>query len=127
MSWDRAAVAKALATQLEAAVPDVTVYDRPRYNLNAPAIVVGHAAETRYSTHAMTIDDTQLPVTCVAGTEREDDVADLIADVRTAVLADVTLGGAVQSATPLLERNWRPLKVAGADLLAADVVLQVYM
>jgi hypothetical protein len=54
-------------------------------------------------------------------------VAGLIAQVRSAVMADDTLGGAVQRAWPALERNWRPLKVAGADLLAADLVLQVYM
>jgi hypothetical protein len=127
VTWDRDSVGKALASILEAAITDVSIYDRPLYNLNAPAIVVGRAAETRYSTWALSIDETTLPVTCLAGTERDADVAELIAQVRAAVLADVMLGGLVQSCYPVAERNWRPLKVAGADLLAADVVLQVYM
>jgi hypothetical protein len=127
VSWDRAAVAKALVTQLEAAISDVSILDRPLFNLNAPAIVVGRAAETRYSAFAMAIDETQLPVTVVAGSERDDDVADMIAEVRSAVMADITLGGVVQRCVPVAERNWRPIKVAGADLLAADVVLEVQM
>lgn len=127
MSWDRATCAKALAAQLEAAIADVTVYDRPLFNLNAPALVIGRPIETRYAVAGMNVDLAQLPVACVAATEHDDDVTALIGEVRAAVNADRTLGGAVQLCYPVAERNWRPLKVAGADLLAADAVLEVHM
>jgi hypothetical protein len=125
MSWDRATTAKALAAQLEAAISGVTIYDRPLYDLNAPAIVIGRPLETRYAASAFGVDLTTLPVACVAGTERDDDVSDLIAQVRAAVAGDVSLGGTVAVCVPTAERNWRPIKVGGADLLAADVVLEI--
>jgi hypothetical protein len=127
MSWDRATCAKALVTLLGPALPGVSVYDRPMYSYNAPAVIVGRAAETRYSTFAIGIDETQLPLTVAVGTEREDDVSDLMAQIRSAIEGDNSLGGTVASCTAALDRNWRNTKVAGADLLAADLVLQVYM
>ena len=128
MSWARALVAGAVADVLKAAQSDTdtfSVFANPPETLNAPAIVVGRPTEVRYNIGAFGIDEATLPVVCV-GPSGGDDVLDaLITFVRTAIGADVTLGGVVPSCIVTAERNWRPTRIGGADLMAADVVLSV--
>jgi hypothetical protein len=107
--------------------PAATVFTQPPATLNAPAVVVGWPFEVRYSAVAFSIDEADLPVTVVAGADGGDTIDGLIAVVRAAVLPDPSLAGAVQSATATLERNWRNLSVAGAEVLTADVLVTIQM
>jgi len=131
MTWQRAPAAAALVGKLSAAVAagtlPVTVFDKPPATLNAPALVVGRPLEVRYATAAFGIDEAELPVVVVAGADGDDMLDSLITTVREAVAPDPTLGGVVQSAIVSLERNWRNLTVAGADVLTADVLLTIQM
>lgn len=128
MSWQRAIVAPALADVLKAAQPEggtVNIFAAPPETLNTPAVVVGRPIEVRYSVSAFAQDEAQLPVVCIGPSSGEDVVDGLIAFVRAAVGADPTLGGTVPSCAVTSERNWRPLRIGGAEMLGADVVLTV--
>jgi hypothetical protein len=131
MSWQRQPVAKALVaaieTQLSVESMSATVYDRPPFTVNAPAIVVGRPTEVRYSSFAISIDEVTLPLGCVGGADQDDTVAELIAVVRAACAADPSLGQVVQDAHVSAERSWRNVKLAGADMLVADAIVDVIM
>jgi hypothetical protein len=127
--WTRAVVADALATLVasfagEAGVA-ATVFAKPPGTLNPPAIVVGRPRMVRYGTAALSIDEVELPVACIGALDGDDVVDTLAGVVRDAVRADPTVGGTVQVAYPYEQAQWRAVNVAGADLLAADVVLMI--
>ena len=107
--------------------PDDTasIFAAPPETLNSPAIVVGRPIEVRYAVVAFAQDEATLPVICIGPAGGENTVDGLIAFVRATVLSDPTLGGTVPSCTVTAERNWRPLRIGGAELLGADVVLTV--
>lgn len=129
MSWRRALVAPELADMLKAAQGDAdtaSIFSAPPETLNAPAIVVGRPLEVRYGVGGLGVDEADLPVVCLASAlSGEDTVDDLISFVRAAVLADPSVSGAVQRCTATGERNWRMVRIGGAELLAADVVLTI--
>ena len=130
MSWSRAPLAKALTALITAAVEgdSVSVYDRPPFTLNVPAIVVSGPTEVRYSSVAFSIDEVVLPIVCLSALDEYDAVQALIVSVREALdAADPTFGGVVSRCWISGERNWRPTKIAGLDCLAAEAVATVYM
>jgi hypothetical protein len=132
VAWNRAVVAKALYAMLTTAPPDPAatppfIFERPPGTLNAPAVVVGRPAEVRYSEFALGIDFCEFIVVCVAAIDGDDDLAELIGWARSVIEPDPSLGGAVQTCVCTGERNWRAVRVAGADLLAAELVLEVTM
>ena len=128
MSWQRAKVAAALADVLGAAQTaedTASIFAAPPETLNAPAIVVGRPIEVLYGTAGMSVDTATLPVVCLGASTGDDVVDGLISFVRQAIDANVTLDGAVPSCTVTSERNWRAVRIGGADMLAADVVVTV--
>jgi hypothetical protein len=135
MTWQRAKFAAALADTLQAASDTAEeagelapfVYAAPPQTLNPPALVVGRPAEVVYSVVAFSVDLATIPVVCIGPQEGEDMVDALIVFVRGVMQSDPTLAGMVQIVTAPSERNWRAIRVGGADLLAADVSLSVQM
>jgi hypothetical protein len=131
VSWDRTPFAAALAKAIEAELGTLgvtaTVFDKPPFTLNAPSIVIGRPAEVRYSEVAFGIDAANVPVTVVAGVDQDETAAELIAVVRSAIAADESLAAAVALCVPTSERNWTHVNVSGADLLRADVIVEVQM
>jgi len=120
------ALAQAITDAATAAGSLATVFEKPPGTLNPPAIVVGRPSEVRYGVAALGIDECDLPVLCLGPMDGEDDVAALITLVRKAI-TDPQLGGAVQTAYPAIERNWRQVNVAGTDLLQAEVSFVILM
>ena len=118
--------APVLLDPAELNVATVTIFEQPPATLSPPALVMSRPVEVRYSTAAYGIDDAEFPVICV-GPIDDDTVDDLVTFVRTTLLVDPTLSGRVQSATAGMERSWRMIRVAGTDLLAVDVVLNIRM
>jgi hypothetical protein len=129
VTWNRAAVAQALQFAFTNATEGaVKVHERPPEVVNPPAVVIGRPVQVTYSTFALSVDEASLPVTVVGGIETEDATEALKETCRTAVLADATLGGAVQNCYPAEERNWRNLTGAGGiQLLLVDLILTVTM
>jgi hypothetical protein len=131
VSWDRTpfagALAKAIEAELDSAGVTASVFDKPPFTLNAPSIVIARPTEVRYSEAAFSIDAAAVVVTCVGGADDDETVSDLIGVVRSAIAADESLGGTVALCVPMSERNWAHVNVAGADLLRADVVLDIQM
>jgi hypothetical protein len=133
MTWRRATFAQALAATLQAAADDYgeapppSVFALPPETLNAPALVVGRPAEVLYGTGGLGVDVATVPVICLAAMGGEDVVDALIAFVRGVLGDDPTVGGVAQIAYAPSERNWRAVRIGGADMLAADVSLTVQM
>lgn len=128
MSWQRAKVAEAIAAVLREAQGDgdtASVFSAPPETLNAPAIVIARPTEVLYGTAGMSVDTATIAVVCLGPSTGDDMVDGLITFVRDAIGAEVTLDGAVPSCTVTSERNWRAVRIGGADMLAADVVLTV--
>jgi hypothetical protein len=103
------------------------VFGGPPQTLNPPAVVVGRPAEVLYSVASFSVDVATIPVICIGPQEGEDMVDALIAFVRGVIADEATLAGTVQIVIAPSERNWRAIRVGGADLLAADVSLTVQM
>ena len=128
MSWSRALAATALADAFKSADDGTTnIFASPPMTLNPPAVVVGRPIEVRYATAALGVDAVELPVICIGPMEGDDVVDGLIGFVRSVVMADPSVGGTFRSSPPELQRNWRALRIGGADYLAADVVLAIEM
>ena len=129
MSWSRAKCAGGLADLLTGATVGtgqlVAVFASPPGTLNAPALVVSRPVEVRYGLGGFAVDSVELPVVCVGPVDGDDLVDELANVVRSAVLDDPTLGGTVQVAYAEVLRNYREQKVAGADVLTADLVLSI--
>jgi hypothetical protein len=130
VTWARAPVAAALVETLTAATggatPPPTVFGVAPLTINPPAVVVGRPAG-RYGEFALSVDEMSLPVV-VVGAAGDDDGVDALAElVRTAVLANPTLGGAVKSAWPAERRNPRNQTVAGIEIQSTEVVLSIAM
>jgi hypothetical protein len=105
----------------------VSVFAVPPSTLNVPAVVIAHPAEVRYGVSALGIDEASLTVVCVGAFGGEDAIEDLIALVRGVVMADPQISSSVLSAAPGTQRNWRAVKIGGADFLAADLLLDITM
>jgi hypothetical protein len=100
----------------------------PMSGLNPPAVVVGRPTEVMYAVQSFSVDRVTMPVICLGALEHDDDVADLVAQARKAIEVDPTLGGVVQGLSATYERNYRQVRVSGADLLlAADLILEISM
>jgi hypothetical protein len=132
MTWRRETFSAALADALEtaaAAMPSgaPTVFSQPPLTLNAPAVVVGRPAEVVYGTGGLGVDMATIPVICLGPLDGSDVVDELIAFVRGVVDGDAQLGGLVQMVHAPSERNWRSVRIGGADFLAADVQLAAQM
>jgi hypothetical protein len=129
MTWNRATFANALAEAIRSAdtTATVSVFAAPPTTVNPPAVIVAHPSEVRYGVAALGTDESDFPVICVGTIGGEDVIDGLIALVIGATMDDPTIGGAVQSVAPEAQRNWRAVKIGGADYLAADVALSVRM
>jgi hypothetical protein len=127
MTWTRSTAAPALAAALEnQSDGTVAIYAAPPATLNVPAAVVGHVLDVTYATAGLGLDTVQLPVICVGQLfDGEEQLEELTALVRSAVVADPQLAGTVSSVTANGERNWRAVKIGGADFMAVDVVLDI--
>ena len=125
MTWDRATATAALAEML--GDTGATVYPKPPATLNPPAIVLARASNVDYNVSAFGIDEATLPDVCVGPLEGDDEIDALKSTVRAALLADPTIGGAVQLATATAERNWRTVTISGTELTTVDLVIMVKM
>jgi hypothetical protein len=130
VSWDRPAVAAALAQVLTDAVAAadlaVTVFKAPPLTLNAPALVVGFPATVAYHVPAFSVDLATIVVTAMAGIDDPDTADQLTTLAREAIEADSSLGGVVPVAKPVEQRNWRGLNVGGSDFLAVDLAVEIH-
>ncbi len=128
MSWDRPAAAGALVEVLEAATAStVSVFDKPPATFNPPALVINYPTTVAKHNPAFAIDLASFTVLAAVGVDQGDSLDELLGTVTAAVEADPSLTAVVQHAKPVEWRNWRILTVAGADMLAADVALEVRM
>ncbi len=128
MTWSRTEAVAGLYAALAAQLGETTwVFDKPPQTLNPPAVVIGRPTEVVYSQPAFGVDEATVSVICVGAADGEDAVDGLITAVRSAVSADITLGGAVQHCDDTREQNWRIVNVAGTDVLQAEVVLTIRM
>jgi hypothetical protein len=126
VTWHRSVVADALVQALKANDDGTTnIFPSPPMTLNPPAIAVGRPTEVRYGVAGFGVDQVELPVICIGPMEGDDMVDGLIAFVRTVVMGNATLDHVVQTCQAESQRNWRALRIGGADYLAADVVLAI--
>lgn len=105
----------------------VSAFDSPPLQLNPPAVVVSRPSEVLYGTGGFGVDVATLPVICIGPQTGEDMVNALLGLVRDALKADPRLGGLVAIAHAPSERNWRAVRIGGADMLAADLTVEIQM
>ena len=127
MTWQRAEAAEAIAGLLEPLDPLVSVFASPPETFNPPAYVVGYPSAVTYDGAAFSIDLATIPVLAAGGLAELDRVDALLRAAKDAITADPSLDGAVMSARVVSQSNWRRLNVAGADILVADLILEIRM
>jgi len=125
MSWERQPVAQALVALLEPLDPTVAVFEAPPSTLNPPAYVVWWPTSVTYNAFAFGVDLVLLPILCAAGAAEFDRVDALVSAAKTAVDGSPQLDDAVASCIADSQSGWRLLSVGGADVLAADLVLEI--
>jgi hypothetical protein len=128
VSWDRPAASAALAALLSSATADlVTVHPKPPSTLNAPALVVGYPQTVTKHTPTFAVDLAALSVIGAYGIDNGDALDDLLNVADAAIGVDPTLGLAVQHCRVVEWRNWRTFTSAGANLLLAELALEIRM
>jgi len=125
MTWQRAPVAAALVELLAPLDTLVSVFPAPPPTFNAPAAYVSYPQVVSYDGFAFGVDTVALPITVAAGLAESDRIDGLLEQYKKAINADATLGGVVPSVRVNLQQGWRVLTVAGADYLAADLILEI--
>jgi len=128
VTWDLEPVAHAIADLLGAIDATVKAYPAAPETFNPPAYVVGFPVSVVRGAGAMGVDVAQLPVAACAGpTESFKPNALLIAAI-PALEADPTFGGVViGSKVTNAQQSYRRLSVAGIEVLAADLLLEIRM
>jgi hypothetical protein len=125
--WQRAVAAAALQTLLAAIDATVPAFATPPETFNPPAYIVGFPTQVQYDRASFGVDLASLPILVACGPSEADRVDELLDAARHAVAADPSAGGVLVDAHALTQGNWRRLNVAGADVLAADLVLEIRM
>ena len=127
MTWNRKEAAAGIAQVLSVADAAVSVFATPPETFNPPAYIVGYPRLVQYSRDVFGIDTATLPV-MVGVSPNEVDTGDaLLVVAKDALEADLTLDHAVQGLRVLEQSNWRRLNVAGAEVLAVDLVVEITM
>lgn len=127
MTWDRTAAAAALADVLEVGTGDlVAVFEGPPPTLNPPALVIMRPS-VAFSTPTFGIDEATWSIMAAVGVGQDDALDDLLAAARQAVIAEPTLGGAVQLCRPTELRPRGIINVAGGDYLTEELILETRM
>jgi hypothetical protein len=128
MAWNRPAAAAALASVMAAGTDGtITVLAAPPATFNPPALLVGYPATVVKHTPAFGVDLASLAVLAAVGAPEADSLDSLLSSATAAIEANPSLGAVVQHAKPTEWRNWRILNVAGIDMLAADLALEIRM
>jgi hypothetical protein len=127
MTWQRAPAAAAVAAVLEQIDASIRVFATPPSTLNPPAYVVGYPQTVDYDLPTFGVDVAALPVMAAAGAGEVDRVDELVMLAKDALKPETNLGGAVVSCRPRSQSTWRLLTIAGVDVLAADLVLEIRM
>jgi len=129
MTWQRAPVAAALAATLTTIDPTVAVFATPPETFNPPAYIVGWPRNVSYREKQFNTDVAQLPILAACGMAEADRVDQMLNQAYDTIskVADATFGGIVQLVDLGPQDNWRVLRVAGVDLLAADLLLEITM
>jgi hypothetical protein len=131
VSWSRAPVAQAIATDLfNGSEGGVTAFADPPASFNVPAYIVGWPQTVNYHRPAFGIDEVTLPIITVAGLPEPAVLDQLLISARAALEADRTLGGVLAHGDLVVDgiRNWRALlDVGGGQYSAADLMLTIHM
>jgi hypothetical protein len=127
MTWQRSAVAGAIADVLSAADPTAATFATPPETFNVPAYIVGYPRTVAYSVPVFGVDQASLPVIVAVGLGEADAMDAMFRTALAALSDDVSLGAVVQSCTAREQSNWRPANVGGANLMLADLVLEIRM
>ena len=125
MTWERGPVAAALVDVLTPLDATVSVFSVPPSTFNPPAYVVGYPTRVDYGIPTYSIDTATLPMLAAAGPSEVDRVGALLAMAKAAIEVDPSLGGSCQVCRVTSQTSWRILSVAGADILCADLVLEI--
>jgi len=132
MVWKRADAAAAIVPILEAIDTTtligalVSVFAAPPETFNPPAYIIGYPAQVNYDGATFGIDEALLPVYAAGGMSEVDRIDALLEAAKVAI-AGAPLPSALQLLRVMQQTNWRPLKVGGSDLLAADLTLEIRM
>jgi hypothetical protein len=125
MSYQRTPVAAALAELLATIDPNVAVFNEPPPTFNPPAIIVGYTRHVDYDLAAYGVDRADLPVAIAVGVNDTARMDDLANQAKKLINANPTLAGAVQAARVRSQEQTLLWNIAGAEIMAADIILEI--
>jgi hypothetical protein len=127
VTWSRAEAAAAVALVLSELDPVVSVFVTPPETLNPPAYVVGYARIVMYDQPSFAVDAATLTVSAVTGANEVDRCDALLHDAKVALNADPSLSGVAKHCRVMEQGNWRRLNIAGSEVLAGDLTVEIRM
>jgi len=125
MSYQRTTVAAALAELLSTIDPTVAVFAEPPPSFNPPAYIVGYTRHVDYDAPSFGVDRTDLPVAVAVGVLDGARMDELLDAAKKAVNESLTLGGTVQSVRVRVQEQTLLWNIAGAEIMAADLIVEV--
>jgi hypothetical protein len=127
VTWERSTAAAAIVEVLSQLDPAVSVFVTPPETLNPPAYVVGYIRSLLYDQSSFATDAASLTVSAVTGANDVDRCDAMLRDAKVALHADPSLAGAAQHCRVSEQGNWRRLNIAGSELLAGDLTVEIRM
>lgn len=127
MTWTRIIAAAGIGQVLDRLDPSVNVFATPPETFNPPAYIVGYPRTVTYSVPTFGVDLAVVPVMVGVGPNEVDRADAMVASAKDALWSDPTLGQLVQGLRVTEQSNWRRLNVAGIDVLAVDLVVEITM
>lgn len=105
----------------------VSVFPTPPETLNPPAYVCGYPRTVTYDTPTFATDQCSFQLLAFAGPNDPDTLDALLSAAKAALRTDTTLGGIVMYCHPTEQLNWRRVNIAGSELLAGELTLEIRM
>jgi hypothetical protein len=127
VTWSRSEAAAAVVSILSELDPVVSVFAQPPETLNPPAYVVGYVRMVMYDQPSFAVDAANLVVAAVTGANEVDRCDAMLHDAKVALNADPSLSGVAKHCRVIEQGNWRRLNIAGSELLAGDLTVEIRM
>jgi hypothetical protein len=125
MGYSRPTAAAAVEAVLITLDATVSVFAEPPSTFNVPAYIVGYTRSVDYDSPAFGVDAGLLPVAAAVGVAEIDRLDELLDQAKKALNADPSLAGAVHSCRVRTQEQTRLWVIAGAEILAADLLLEI--
>jgi hypothetical protein len=116
-----------MAELLAAIDPATGAFAQPPETVNPPAYVCGYPRTVDYDTPTFGTDTCSFQLLALAGPNEADRLDEMLTLAKVALRDALNLGGVVIYCHPTSQTNWRRINIAGAEVLAGELSVEIRM